>query len=105
MRSEYVYPELGDRRTPDDWQAAGAPSIRAGAKAKARDILARHYPAHIDAATDAALRARLPLRLAPLWLQRGGAANRTGRIRPASSRREMLASGAGRLGTTAGWPK
>ncbi len=49
-----------------------AASIRARVKQKARDILARHHPPYIDAATDAKLRSRLPLRLAPVWLDPAG---------------------------------
>jgi trimethylamine--corrinoid protein Co-methyltransferase len=63
MESEYVYPDLGDRRPPDEWEEAGAPTIRDRAREKARTILATHYPATIDPAADREIRARFPIRL------------------------------------------
>ena len=64
MDSEYVYPEVGDRTTQNAWEAAGSPDVREHARARAREILSSHYPRSIDAATDEALRARFPIRLA-----------------------------------------
>ncbi len=63
MEKEYVYPRLGDRRTPEEWQQSGGSDIRARALVRVREILAEHYPAHIDPALDAEIRARFPIRL------------------------------------------
>ncbi len=63
MDSEYVYPEVGDRTSQNAWEAAGSPDVRERARARAREILASHYPSTIDAATDRALRARFSIRL------------------------------------------
>ncbi len=63
MEKEYVYPRLGDRSTPEDWQQRGGSDIRARALARVREILAEHYPAHIDPALDEEIRARFPIRL------------------------------------------
>ncbi|MEM7122216.1 MAG: trimethylamine methyltransferase family protein, partial [Pseudomonadota bacterium] len=63
MKADYVYPEVGDRRTPADWEADGGNDMRTRARAQAREILARHYPDHLDDATDRALRERYDLLL------------------------------------------
>ena len=63
MEKEYVYPRLGDRSTPEEWQQRGGGDIRARALARVREILAEHYPVHIAPAVDPALRARFPIRL------------------------------------------
>ncbi len=63
MKADYVYPEIGDRRTPADWEADGANDMRTRAREQARDILSRHYPDHLDDETDRALRERYDLLL------------------------------------------
>ncbi len=63
MKSDYFYPEIGDRRSPRDWQDSGAQRIGDVARAKAREILETHYPAHIPDQVDRALRAAFDIRL------------------------------------------
>ncbi len=63
MTSEYLYPKLSDRSTPDDWQDNGQPQMRERANARAREILASHYPETISAATDQKIRARFSIDL------------------------------------------
>ncbi len=63
METEYLYPELGDRRTPDDWEEAGAHDMRTRARERVRELLAAHYPEYIEPAVDAAIRERYPIRL------------------------------------------
>jgi trimethylamine--corrinoid protein Co-methyltransferase len=63
MEKEYVYPRLGDRSTPDEWQRQGATDMRARALERVREILGSHYPAHIEPDRDAEIRARFPIRL------------------------------------------
>lgn len=65
MTSDFLYPDLADRRPIGEWEAAGAPDIRDAARARARDILAAHFPAHIAPDIDASLRARFDIRLPP----------------------------------------
>ena len=72
MEKEYVYPRLGDRSTPEEWQQQGGSDIRARALARVREILAEHYPAHIDPALDADIRARFPIRLSKAAMTPGG---------------------------------
>lgn len=63
MKSDYFYPIVGDRRTPAEWEAAGAHPVGDTARDRTRDLLASHFPAHISDETDRALRARFDIRL------------------------------------------
>ena len=65
MQSEYLYPEVGDRRTASDWEEGGSETIYQAARTKVRDILSSHYPAYIEPGVDEAIRARFPIQLAP----------------------------------------
>lgn len=57
MKTDYVYPEIADRRSISEWQDAGALDSRDVARDRVRKILAEHYPRHIDDSVDAAIRA------------------------------------------------
>ena len=63
MKSDYFYPEIGDRRTPREWEEDGAKPIGDVAREKTREILASHFPKHISDARDAELRKRFDIRL------------------------------------------
>lgn len=65
MQSHFFYPALGDRRPPGDWEAAGAEDMRAVARRRAGEILARHRPEPLPAEADRAIRAGFDIRLAP----------------------------------------
>ena len=56
MNSEYLYPEILDRRSRDDWQEAGGLDLRAVAVARAKQVLAEHWPEVIPAEQDRELR-------------------------------------------------
>lgn len=64
MRSEYVYPQLGDRQSVADWTEAGSPPIWDRARAEVsrlQAITAEHLPP----AAEAAIRERFPIFLNP----------------------------------------
>ncbi|MBT3139783.1 methyltransferase [Phaeobacter gallaeciensis] len=63
MKSDYYYPDIGDRRTPREWQEDGAQPIGDVAREKARDLLASHFPTHIPDAVDRSVRASFDIRL------------------------------------------
>src|SRR5690606_34198735 len=65
MQSEFLYPEVADRQTLSVWQSSGQSSIVDHARDRVRSILSGHFPPLADAATDAAVRARFPIRLDP----------------------------------------
>ncbi len=66
MKSDYVYPQVADRQTPDAWQADGSRDMLDRARAKVRDILQTHQPNYLPADLDADLRRRYNILLPPL---------------------------------------
>ena len=63
MRSEYVYPDLGDRRSVAEWVAAGEPSLWDGAVKRVSEILHAGRPGHLPIAAEEAIRSRFPIHL------------------------------------------
>ncbi len=63
MESEYLYPDLGDRSAPGAWEQQGSKDMLARAHEKVVEVLSSHYPNYIDAATDATIRERFPIKL------------------------------------------
>ena len=57
MQTEYVYPTLGNRMSPKEWNEAGRPILLDRAIARKHDLLARSVST-IDPALDAAIRAK-----------------------------------------------
>ena len=64
MQREYIYPTVGDRTSPNEWADQGRLTVVERARRKLEGILSSHYPTHIPDAVDAAIRERLPIRLA-----------------------------------------
>ncbi len=65
MQKSYLYPVLGDRSSPKEWIERGSTTVLDRAIALTEDILRRHRPRYIEPELDAAIRARLPIRLPP----------------------------------------
>jgi trimethylamine--corrinoid protein Co-methyltransferase len=63
MQTDYLYPAIGDRRSPNDWTERGALDIATRAAVKVKEILANHYPSHVADAVDAEIRRKFPVRL------------------------------------------
>ena len=57
MQTEYLYPEIGDRTSPKEWEERGRPDLLEQAIARRKAILESHYPAHVTPDLDARLRA------------------------------------------------
>jgi trimethylamine--corrinoid protein Co-methyltransferase len=58
MQTEYVYPAVADRLSPKEWAEVGKPDLIARAIARKRALLDASQAPYVDAATDAAIRAR-----------------------------------------------
>ena len=56
MKTDYLYPEIADRRSISEWEDAGAPDARDVARDTVRKVLAEHYPSHIPGRVDAQIR-------------------------------------------------
>ena len=65
MQSEYLYPNLSDRDSPNVWQENGKPVLLDKAIEKRNEILANHFPKHISDETDAKVRQAFPIFLTP----------------------------------------
>lgn len=70
MKSDYFYPEIGDRRAPRDLQDAGAQRIGDVAREKAHEILKGYFPNHIPDDVDRSVRANFDIRLTRLQIGR-----------------------------------
>lgn len=64
MQTEYLYPEVADRRAAGEWEAGGKEDIYELAHGTVRKILSSHYPEYIDPVADAKIREKFPIRLA-----------------------------------------
>ena len=65
MQTEFLYPELADRRTPGEWEASGKEDIYKLAHRKVKKILSNHYPKYINPAADERIRGKFPIKLDP----------------------------------------
>ncbi len=65
MQSDYFYPALADRRTPQKWAAADDKDLLERARTRTHELLSAPHPSHIPPQTDAEIRARFPIRLEP----------------------------------------
>lgn len=63
MQSEYIYPNVGDRLSPDDWADAGATSATDRAHQYVVEALAAPAPTHISTKADEAIRSRFDIQL------------------------------------------
>ena len=63
MQTEYLYPAIGDRRSPNEWTEQGATDALQRAVRRVQEILAEHHPAHVPEAIDAVIRQKYPVKL------------------------------------------
>lgn len=61
METDYVYPQIADRRQPRDWEQSGANDMLDRARQKAREILDSHAPNYLPTTVDAAIRSRFQI--------------------------------------------
>jgi len=63
MQKEYIYPELGNRMSPKEWNEAGRPDIVERASARKMEILTTYYPEYIPEPIDDLIRAKHDIKL------------------------------------------
>ena len=56
MRSDFVYPAVGDRNSTSSWEDGGARDVRERARDRVRQTLGTHYPEHISRDVDDRIR-------------------------------------------------
>ena len=71
MQTEYLYPEFGDRLSPDDWNDAQQPDPVRSAIQKARQLLINDYPDHVSDEIDCKIRECFPIKLSREAIGRG----------------------------------
>lgn len=71
MQTEYLYPEVADRRTPGEWEVTGRQDVVELAHEKVKKVLGSHYPEYIDPAADERIREHFPIRLSRDDMQPG----------------------------------
>jgi len=71
MRSEYDYPALADRLTPNVWEEAGSLDIREQAGMRVKEILSSHYPEYLNPAIDKKIRDKFPIEVPREFMQAG----------------------------------
>ncbi len=64
MQTEYTYPKVGDRLSPDDWRDAGAKDAREAAHQVVVETLKSHYPSHVPQHVDDVVRSNHRIHLA-----------------------------------------
>ncbi|MGI9606110.1 MAG: trimethylamine methyltransferase family protein [Acidimicrobiales bacterium] len=65
MRSEYVYPSLGDRASVDEWVAGGETALIERAATRVAEIMGAGRPEHLPPAAEAEIRRRFDIGLPP----------------------------------------
>jgi trimethylamine--corrinoid protein Co-methyltransferase len=63
MQSEFLYPEVADRRTPGEWEASGKEDIYQLAHRKVKKTLSQHYPKYINTKADERIRSTFPIKI------------------------------------------
>jgi len=61
MQTEYIYPEFGDRLSPNEWAEQNKPVILEKAIARKKQILKNYHPSHISDEVDRAVREQFPI--------------------------------------------
>lgn len=56
MQKEYIYPDIGDRKSPKEWDEAGKPNLIKNARDRVDHILSNHFPSHITEEKDQSIR-------------------------------------------------
>ena len=63
MQTEYLYPEFGDRLSPNEWAEQGKPVLLEKAIARKNEILSNYHPMHISDEIDQQIRDEFPIHL------------------------------------------
>ena len=65
MRTEYVYPTIGDRASVADWETAGRPAVWDRARQRVSDILSAGRPGHLPAGAEESIRSAFDILVPP----------------------------------------
>lgn len=71
METEYLYPDIADRRTSGEWQVTGKEDIYELAHRQVKKMLGSYYPDYISNEADARIREKFPIKLSKADMQPG----------------------------------
>jgi trimethylamine--corrinoid protein Co-methyltransferase len=71
MKTEFLYPQLADRRDTASWEKDGSPDIYEQAHQRVKTMLKDYYPAYIPPDVDSQIRQKFDIRLKPEEMKRG----------------------------------
>ena len=71
MQTEYIYPSLGDRLSPNEWAEQDKPVLLDKALARKKEILENYFPDHISSEQDRQIREQFPIYMPPEAFGRG----------------------------------
>ncbi len=71
MKTEYLYPNISDRRDTATWEEAGSPDIYEQAHQRVKMMLADYYPQYIRPDVDSKIRQHFDIRLKPEDMRAG----------------------------------
>jgi trimethylamine--corrinoid protein Co-methyltransferase len=71
MKTEFLYPQLADRRDTASWEKDGSPDIYEQAHQRVKTMLKDYYPAYIPPGVDSQIRQKFDIRLKPEEMKRG----------------------------------
>ena len=63
MQTEYIYPQFGDRLSPNEWAEQGKPVLLDKAVARKREILDTYFPDHVSDEVDRQIRQQFDIYL------------------------------------------
>ena len=64
MESEFLYPDLADRQTTQEWEKSGKQTIYDLAHLRLKQMMKDYYPEYIPSKTDAKIREYFPIKIA-----------------------------------------
>ena len=71
MEADYVYPELADRRSIEEWTESSDQDLRSSARQRLFEILRMHYPAVVTPEDDARIRTEFNILLSQSSMRPG----------------------------------
>lgn len=71
MENAYIYPDVGDRTSPKEWEELGSTDVVQKAIKRTAEILDNHYPSHIDLELDQSIRERFDIKLPETQMRPG----------------------------------
>ncbi len=70
MKTDFLYPDIADRRSFEEWESDGSMDIRVSAKERAKEILSSHFPNHFPTDIENSLRDKFDIKLPAIRMRK-----------------------------------